>query len=169
MISRSSILSQRFLPLSTKIQYASTQTIEPKLVNSKDRQNFVANQISEVLADSKNRLFAVIFAHNRQFKVSQNDIIHLHHNSIIDVGQKIQLEKVLLVGGRDFTLFGRPLLNPEHVKVFATVIEKTAIQPELNYVKVSGKKITRTTFQSRELNVLRINEIIVDKSLLMNN
>uniref|UniRef100_A0AC34F018 Ribosomal protein L21 n=1 Tax=Panagrolaimus sp. ES5 TaxID=591445 RepID=A0AC34F018_9BILA len=169
MISRVSLLSQRFLPIYTSVQSVSSQPIEPTLVDVKERQNFVANQISEVVSNPKNRLFAVIFAHNRQFKVSQNDIIHLHYNSIIDIGQKIQLEKVLLVGGRDFTLFGRPLLNPEHVKVFATVIEKTAVQPELNYLKVSGKKITRTNFWSRELNVLRINEIIVDKSLLLNN
>jgi large subunit ribosomal protein L21 len=168
MISRASLLSQRFLPIYTNVQSASTQIIEPKLVDAKERQDFVAKQISEAISNPQNRLFAVIYAHSRQFKVSQNDIIHLHYNSILDIGQKIQLEKVLLVGGRDFTIFGRPLLNSEQVKVFATVIEKTAISPELDYLKVAGKKVNHMRWLSRELNVLRINEIIVDKSLLNN-
>ncbi|KAK7476278.1 hypothetical protein BaRGS_00032471 [Batillaria attramentaria] len=41
------------------------------------------------------------------------------------VGDRLRLEKVLLVGGRDFTLIGQPMISRDHVKVEATVIEKT--------------------------------------------
>lgn len=72
-------------------------TIKPQLVNVGEKQSKIVENISDSLArKTDNRLFAVVFAHNRQFKVSQNDLIQLHHNSILDIGQKIQLEKVCL-------------------------------------------------------------------------
>lgn len=60
------------------------------------------------------------------------------------------------MGGKDFTLIGRPALDPSTVTVNATVVEKTVIhngagcanlvplqytQPEVKFFKVSGKKI----------------------------
>lgn len=48
-----------------------------------------------------------------------------------------------MVGGKDFSLFGRPLLNSEHVMVNATVIEKTLTSPDVDYVHVGGKQINR--------------------------
>jgi large subunit ribosomal protein L21 len=42
-----------------------------------------------------------------------------------DVGDVIRAEKVLLLGSRDFTLIGRPLLRPDLVRVEATVVEKS--------------------------------------------
>uniref|UniRef100_A0AC34R1T2 Ribosomal protein L21 n=1 Tax=Panagrolaimus sp. JU765 TaxID=591449 RepID=A0AC34R1T2_9BILA len=143
-------------------------TIKPQLVNVGEKQSKIVENISDSLArKTDNRLFAVVFAHNRQFKVSQNDLIQLHHNSILDIGQKIQLEKVLLVGGKDFTLFGRPLLDPQTVKVFATVVEKTSTSPDLFYYKLSGKKVQRMLWMSHELTALRINEIQVDPEALI--
>ena len=68
---------------------------ESRVVDTAERQSFVKGKIAEALTlKEDNRLFAVVFAHNRQFKVSQNDLIQLHHNSFVDIGQKIQLEKV---------------------------------------------------------------------------
>ena len=41
------------------------------------------------------------------------------------LGSRILLDKVLCVGGKDFTLFGKPLLPHGSVAVEATVIEKS--------------------------------------------
>ncbi|KAE9550544.1 hypothetical protein FO519_006236 [Halicephalobus sp. NKZ332] len=142
---------------------------ESHVVDTAERQSFVKEKIKEALTSKEdNRLFAVVFAHNRQFKVSQNDLIQLHHNSFVDIGQKIQLEKVLLVGGKDFTLFGRPTLDPQLVKVYATVVEKTTTSPELYYLRVSGKKVRAMRWLSHELTVLRVNEIEVNPKVLGN-
>ncbi|KAI6240077.1 39S ribosomal protein L21, mitochondrial [Aphelenchoides fujianensis] len=124
----------------------------------------VAARIAEQVVDKSRRLFAVIAFNGRQFKVNEGDIIHIEHNVPLQVSDRIKLEKVLAVGGADFTLLGRPLLNPEMVSVKATVIEKTTTSPEPAYTKVAGKKIEKLDWLSRELTVLRINQIHVDES-----
>ena len=40
-------------------------------------------------------------------------------------GQKIRLDKICLIGSKDFTLLGRPLLPRDLVNVEATVVEKS--------------------------------------------
>jgi hypothetical protein len=50
--------------------------------------------------------------------------------------------QVLLVGGSDFSLIGRPVLSPELVSVHATVIEKA-----LSHIKTVFKKKPRKQFQ----------------------
>lgn len=60
-----------------------------------------------------------------QYKVTENDIIIVSGQWLPLPGDKLKLEKVLLIGGMDFTLVGRPLLNRELVSIDATVIQKT--------------------------------------------
>lgn len=48
-----------------------------------------------------------------------------------------------MVGGENFSLFGRPLLNSSNVRINATVVEKTTTYPELNYVQVDHKNIRK--------------------------
>lgn len=37
------------------------------------------------------------------------------------------------MGGENFSIFGRPLLNSNFAQVYATVIEKTVTSPEVKY------------------------------------
>uniref|UniRef100_A0A7E4UZE8 Large ribosomal subunit protein bL21m n=1 Tax=Panagrellus redivivus TaxID=6233 RepID=A0A7E4UZE8_PANRE len=145
---------------------SSSKALDTEPVNTKEHTAFVADRIGSIVSNPQNRLFAVVHAHQRQFKVSQNDLIQIHYASPLDVGQKIQLEKVLLVGGRDFTIFGRPLLDAQQVKVYATVVEKTVTSPELKYFKAGGKHVKSMDWLSHELTTLRINEIVVDQAAL---
>lgn len=46
-----------------------------------------------------------------------------------------------MVGGKDFSIFGRPLLNAKYVSVIATVVEKTITSPEVDYVMAGGKQV----------------------------
>ncbi|KAI6189625.1 hypothetical protein M3Y97_00028900 [Aphelenchoides bicaudatus] len=118
--------------------------------------------------DSKrmSRLFAVIHLQARQFRVVEGDIIHIEHNVELKFGDRIKLEKVLAVGNANFTLLGRPTLSKDLVSVNATVIEKTTTSPDVQYLKVSGKQIENLKWLSRELTVLRINQIQVDSKHL---
>ena len=49
----------------------------------------------------------------------------------IDIGTRITLDKVTLVGSRDFTLLGRPVLPRDLVRVEATVVEKNLSKTEV--------------------------------------
>lgn len=86
----------------------------------------VTNEINNQIAmDRTGRMFAVVQVCGKQFKVTENDIIIIEGFWPPNIGDRLKLEKVLLVGNTDFTLVGRPILNRELISVDATVIEKT--------------------------------------------
>ncbi|KAF3688071.1 39S ribosomal protein L21, mitochondrial [Channa argus] len=105
------------------------------------------------------RLFAVVHFAGRQWKVTDEDLILIENHIEADCGERLRMEKVLLVGAEDFTLVGRPLLGNELVRVEATVIEKTESWP-----KVNMRFWKRHRFQQKKIivqpqTVLRINSI----------
>lgn len=79
----------------------------------------------QIAEDNTGRLFAIIHLAGKQFKVTESDILVVRGYWPPSPGDKIKLEKVLLVGGTDFTLVGRPLLNRELVTIDATVLDKS--------------------------------------------
>uniref|UniRef100_A0A8C9PDA4 Large ribosomal subunit protein bL21m n=1 Tax=Spermophilus dauricus TaxID=99837 RepID=A0A8C9PDA4_SPEDA len=74
------------------------------------------------------RLFAVVHFASHQWKVTSEDLILIHNELDVKCGERIRLEKVLLVGADGFTLVGKKDL----VRVEATVIEKTESWPKVN-------------------------------------
>ena len=58
-------------------------------------------------------------------------------------GDRVRLEKVLAVGARDFTLFGRPVLPREQVNVEATCVEKTLDYPQIVYRFIQRKRFKK--------------------------
>jgi len=70
------------------------------------------------------KVFAVVEVASKQFKVTTDDVIVLNKLKGTDVGQTVQLDRVLLAGGQDFTLIGRPYVDADRVRVTATVIEE---------------------------------------------
>ncbi|WKY01436.1 hypothetical protein Q1695_015437 [Nippostrongylus brasiliensis] len=126
-------------------------------------QKQVCSSISSEVSDPLNRLFAVVYVNGRQWKVSQNDLIALRGSLPIAVGDKLKLEKVLMVGGSRFSVFGRPLLDS--VSVEATVVEKTTTYPELQYLRDNHKHLKVINWLSEEMTVLRVNEINAHKLL----
>uniref|UniRef100_A0A914UWH4 Large ribosomal subunit protein bL21m n=1 Tax=Plectus sambesii TaxID=2011161 RepID=A0A914UWH4_9BILA len=93
----------------------------------------------QVATGNTGRLFAVVHMDGQQFKVTENDVIILHHNRPLDIGDRIRLEKVLMVGAKDFSLFGRPLLPAKLAEVEATVIEKTLTSADPRFHMVPAK------------------------------
>ncbi|GFV81633.1 39S ribosomal protein L21, mitochondrial [Trichonephila clavipes] len=88
---------------------------------------------TQIKENSHGRLFAVIQLCEKRFKITAEDIIAIGSYFPANVGDRICLEKVLLVGSTDFTLLGRPLLHKDLVRVEATIIEKTFIVPRPLY------------------------------------
>jgi len=89
-------------------------------------QTDVISKVNSTLESGEHgRLFAVVHIRGSQFKVTAEDILTVKYEFPPNVGDRIRLEKVLAVGGKDFTLFGQPVLSRNVVKVEATVVEKT--------------------------------------------
>lgn len=114
---------------------------------------------SIISAQDFGRLFAVVHFAGRQWKVTDEDLILVENHIEAECGDRIRMEKVLLVGAQDFTLVGRPLLGKELVRVEATVIEKTESRP-----KVIMRFWRRHRFQRKKIvvqpqTVLRINSV----------
>ncbi|XP_018007915.1 39S ribosomal protein L21, mitochondrial isoform X2 [Hyalella azteca] len=88
------------------------------------------------------RLFAVVHIMGKQFLVKAEDIVVVTGHWPPKLGESIRLEKVLVIGGRDFSLVGRPLLPLHQAYVDATVVEKT-----LSHTKIWFKTIPRGNFR----------------------
>ncbi|CAJ1052859.1 S ribosomal protein L21%2C mitochondrial [Xyrichtys novacula] len=105
------------------------------------------------------RLFAVVHFAGRQWKVTNEDLIQIENHIDAECGERIRMEKVLLVGAEEFTLIGRPLLGKDLVRVDATVIEKTESWPKINMVFWKRHRYQRKKIIIQPQTVLRINSI----------
>ncbi|KAK5865417.1 hypothetical protein PBY51_019691 [Eleginops maclovinus] len=105
------------------------------------------------------RLFAVVHFASRQWKVTGEDLILIENHLEAGCGERIRLEKVLLVGAEDFTLVGRPLLGKDLVRVEATVIEKTESWPKVHMRFWKRHRYQRKMIIVQPQTVLRINSI----------
>ncbi|XP_076584886.1 large ribosomal subunit protein bL21m [Chaetodon auriga] len=105
------------------------------------------------------RLFAVVHFASRQWKVTDEDLILIENHIDAECGERIRMEKVLLVGAEDFTLIGRPLLGKELVRVEATVIEKTESWPKVHMRFWRRHRFERKKIIIQPQTVLRINSI----------
>lgn len=105
------------------------------------------------------RLFAVVHFASRQWKVTDEDLIIIENHIEAECGERIWMEKVLLVGAENFTLIGRPLLGKELVRVEATVIEKTESWPKIHMRFWRRHRFQRKRIIIQPQTVLRINSI----------
>ncbi|KAL5009555.1 hypothetical protein ScPMuIL_011860 [Solemya velum] len=113
--------------------------------------------------DNVGRLFAVVHVAGKQRKITTEDIIVVEGDFFPDVGDRIRLEKVLLVGGSDFTLTGRPMLSRDLVKVEATVVEKTLSNFKVTFTYIRRKGHRKFNLRRNPQTVLVINSIELNK------
>lgn len=139
-----------------------TATIDVSAI-AKDHQKecqTVCESINQQVAKSEQgRLFAVVHLCGKQFKITPGDIILVEGYWPPTIGDEISLDKVLLAGARDFTLIGRPILEPGLVTVKATVIEKTLTHTKTHFKKKRRKQFMRINFQRSPNTMIRINSI----------
>lgn len=120
----------------------------------------VVNAVNSIISGQDfGRLFAVVHFAGRQWKVTDEDLILVENHIEAECGDRIRMEKVLLVGAQDFTLVGRPLLGSELVRVEATVIEKTESRPKVLMRFWKRHRHQRKRFVVQPQTVLRINSV----------
>lgn len=136
---------------------------EPIVVSAEEersRHAAVVNNVNQRIQRADyGRLFAVVHFASRQWKVTNEDLILIDNHVEAECGDRIYLEKVLLVGAEDFTLVGRPLLGKELARVSATVIEKTESWPKVHMVFWRRHRFQRKKIIVQPQTVLRINSI----------
>ncbi|KAM6157643.1 large ribosomal subunit protein bL21m [Rhynchocyon petersi] len=127
----------------------------------------VVRTVNRLIAEGRyGRLFAVVHFASHQWKVTSEDLILVENELDIACGERIRLEKVLLVGSDNFTLLGKPLLGKDLVRVEATVIEKTESWPKVNMKFRKRKNYRKKRIIVTPQTVLRINTIEVAPCLL---
>ncbi|XP_031825800.1 mitochondrial ribosomal protein L21 [Nomia melanderi] len=123
----------------------------------------VINEINKQIAtNTTGRLFAVVHLCGTQFKITESDVIIVIGHWAPQPGDKIKLEKVLLVGSKDFTLVGRPILNRELVSVDATVVDKTLSHTIVRFRMRKRKQFRRLNFLRQNRTMLRITSITIN-------
>lgn len=162
-----------------KIEFLKLPTVNEELC-----KNVIANVNKKLAENAEGRLFAVIQLCGKQFKVTTGDILVLEGYWAPSIGDKLRLDKVriqhsifrlkfnflfffrhhqvLLVGGEEFSLIGRPLVQPGLVDVQAIVIEKTIAHTRTVFKKKRRKQYTNIKFHRSAQSMIRINSITLN-------
>ncbi|KAF5302278.1 hypothetical protein FQA39_LY10317 [Lamprigera yunnana] len=120
----------------------------------------ISEEVIKKVNNAKNdRLFAIVHIAGKQFKVTEGDVLIVEGYWPPTCGDKINLEKVLMVGSPQFTLIGCPLVQTNLVNVWATVIEKTISHSKVNFKKKRRKQYKRINFYRIQQTMLRINKV----------
>ena len=175
-VERSSVLSTRLfgyniqarsrfsVPSTTVIPTVATQARGlkglPKFLPSKPEVLEKADEEIQATRNDAGKIFAVVHVAGSQYKITTNDLIVVQ-TLPPDVGEKIYLNKVLLVGSENFTLVGTPLLGKEVVQVVATVAEQRQMKEITVFKMKKRKNYRRTKYHNQDVTVLRINSIDV--------
>ncbi|XP_066992610.2 large ribosomal subunit protein bL21m [Anabrus simplex] len=160
----SALLQAAFLHTPTKpaeqLQFEGQEVITDSGEKDKKISAAVISKVNQQIEQKKHgRLFAVVHVCGKQFKITNEDLIVLEGYWAPTVGDKIKLDKVLVVGSTDFTLFGRPILPRGLVSVEATVVEKSLSHTKTHFRKKRRKQYMRINFYRIHLTMLRITNI----------
>ncbi|XP_036619127.1 LOW QUALITY PROTEIN: 39S ribosomal protein L21, mitochondrial-like [Trichosurus vulpecula] len=164
--SQSTSAQERVLPKTSLTSAPWPKIILPDPKEETERHQEVLRRVNELIASGQyGRLFAVVHFASWQWKVTDGDLIMIENTLVAKCGERIRMEKVLLVGADDFTLIGKPLLGLDLVRVEATVIEKTESWPRI-YMKFRKRK----NFRKKKIFIkpqtaLRINTVEIAPSL----
>ncbi|CAD6188492.1 unnamed protein product [Caenorhabditis auriculariae] len=160
MLARGRFLNSLRLTASCSRTSTSSSKASPAVVvDTAKKTTEVFDQIAENLSDPRQKLFAVVYVNGRQWKVTDGDLISLEGNLPLAIGDEINLEKVLMVGGANFSIFGRPLLAEKAAKVEAVVVEKSTKCPEIDYTHYNHNQTKIVNWRSEETTVLRIRRV----------
>ncbi|XP_060117181.1 large ribosomal subunit protein bL21m-like [Heteronotia binoei] len=158
--SRSASVQQGLLPKTSLTSPPWPEIKLPDPAEEVKHHNDLLQKVNELIANQQyGRLFAVVHFASRQWKVTSEDLILIEGHIPAECGDRIRMEKVLLVGAEDFTLLGRPLLRKDLVCVEATVIEKTESWPKINMRFRRKCHFQRKRIMIQPQTILRINTI----------
>ncbi|XP_068629970.1 large ribosomal subunit protein bL21 [Battus philenor] len=127
--------------------------------NIADTQKDVIATCNKLIEEKPSRNFAIIHLLGKQWRVSDGDLLVVEGYWPPNIGDKIKLEKVLLAATKDFSLIGRPLVQPGLVNVTATIISKGLSHTRTHFKKKRRKQFMRINFQRAQQTMLRINSV----------
>lgn len=108
----------------------------------------------------KQRLFAVIHLFGKQHIITSGDLLTTDNHIPLECGKTLLINKCLILGGRDFSIIGRPIIDKELFKIEATVVEQTMTDHRCQYrSKPRNRGLKKYFFQSLPRTTLRINDI----------
>lgn len=102
-------------------------------------------------------MFAVIKTGGKQYKVQVGDILHIE-KLIVEEGQKVTFDQVLLIDDNGKTLIGTPFIEDAQVK--AEVIENFKDKKVIVFKKKRRKQYKRKRGHRQELTRIKVEEII---------
>ncbi|XP_042311768.1 39S ribosomal protein L21, mitochondrial isoform X2 [Sceloporus undulatus] len=112
--SRSTSSQQQLLPKTSLSEPPWPEIRLPDPIEEAKHHKEVVQKVNELIATGQyGRLFAVVHFASRQWKVTSEDLILTENHVQAECGDRIRMEKVLLVGADNFTLLGKPLLGLE--------------------------------------------------------
>ena len=104
--------------------------------------------------NERGNIFAVVGLGGTQFKVTEGDLIITNKLPNVDVGSSFDIDDVLLVGSRDKTVVGRPIVPG--AKVTMVVEEQTKAKRLTVFKKIRRQGYKRTKGFRREITVSRV-------------
>lgn len=110
------------------------------------------------LPPNPEQIFAVIRVKGLQYKVAKDDRVMCELLDEFEVGQQIELEEVLMIGTKDYTCVGRPVV--ERARVLATVEEQSQTEKALIFKKRRRKDSQRHMGYRHWVTVLKIDRIV---------
>ncbi|GAM26162.1 hypothetical protein SAMD00019534_093370, partial [Acytostelium subglobosum LB1] len=114
--------------------------------------------VNETIVDQS---FAVVHLGGKQYKVIKGDIIMADRLPNIDVGEHIVLDKVLMVGTKETTMIGTPLV--EGAKVHAFIEEQSKASHVTIFKHKRRKNYKRTTGFTPLATVIRIGDVVMQQ------
>ncbi|XP_047021002.1 39S ribosomal protein L21, mitochondrial [Helicoverpa zea] len=119
----------------------------------------VIAECNNLIKSNASRNFAIVHLLGKQWRVTDGDLVVVEGFWPPTIGDRIKLDKVLLAGTKDFSLIGRPIVQPGLVNVTATVISKGLSHTRTHFKKKRRKQFMRINFQRAPQTVLRINSV----------
>lgn len=120
---------------------------------------------NKLIEERASRNFAIVHVLGKQWRVTDGDLLVVEGYWPPNIGDKIKLEKVLLAATKDFSLIGRPLVQPGLVNITATVISKGLSHTRTHFKKKRRKQFMRINFQKVQQTMLRINSVEITNKI----
>lgn len=118
------------------------------------------NSLQKLDHFSKQRLFAIVHLFGKQRRITDGDLLSIDVEIPVKCGEQILLNKCLALGGKNFSILGRPIVDKSNFKITATVVEKTMTDHRCLYKhKQRSHGFKKFFYQSLPRTILRINEI----------
>ncbi|GMY17859.1 50S ribosomal protein L21, chloroplastic [Fagus crenata] len=150
-LSSSSSPTFHFLPKSSESETAvlDAETEFPVIASEPEPEAAQIVQTSSEQVPKREQVFAVVMIGSRQYIVFPGRFIYTQRLKDANVNDKIILNKVLLVGTRDTTYIGKPVVTNAAVHA---VVEEQGLDPKVIVFKYKKKKNYRRNIGHRQPN-----------------